>query len=181
MQTQHRNRSVASEERKSISKFSLVHRTDLVLAAIILAGCGALYYVTTTFEEVSFLLAQNVPPEFFPRLLIWMIVLLALALPFEHNFLKQGRQGLDKARRHRVEPKAFATAGLLTGVVASTPWLGTYLSMVLVCFALPFLWGERRLKILLPFAFIFPTVVTLLFSQVFRVYFDPGIIGPVLH
>lgn len=181
MQAQDRNAPVARQERKGAFKSSLVHRTDLSLTAIILAGCGALYYATTTFEEVSLLLAQNIPPEFFPRLLIWTIVLLALFLPLEHNFLKQGRQGLDKGRRDRIKLKAFATAGLLTGVVASMPWLGTYLSMIMVCVLLPMLWGERRLKILLPFAIIFPTAVTLLFTQVLRVYFEPGVIGPVLH
>ena len=53
--------------------------------------------------------------------------------------------------------------------------------MILVCLLLPSLWGERRLKVLLPFAILFPTAVALLFTQVLRVYFEPGIIGRVLY
>lgn len=181
MQTRDRNAPVVGEEPNGVSKSSLVHRTDLVLTVIILAGCGALYYMTTTFEEVSSLLAQNIPPEFFPRLLLWLIVALAVFLPVEHRFLEKGRQGLDKGRRDRIKAKTVITAGLLGGTVASMPWLGTYFSMILVCLLLPSLWGERRLKVLLPFAILFPTAVALLFTQVLRVYFEPGIIGRVLY
>ena len=39
---------------------SVLHTTDLVVALIILAISGVLYYVTTTFDEVSNLLAQNI-------------------------------------------------------------------------------------------------------------------------
>ena len=68
---------------------SLVHPTDLRLTLIILAGCAGLYYATTTFEHVSNIFAQDIPPEFFPRLLIWTIVVLALLMPFEHLYLRR--------------------------------------------------------------------------------------------
>jgi len=179
--TRDRTGPAPDQDPKSAADSSLVHRTDLVLTAIILAGCGALYYMTTTFEEVSLLLAQNISPEFFPRLLLWLIVVLAVFLPVEHRFLEKGRQGLDKGRRERIKAKTVVTAGLLGGTVASMPWLGTYFSMILVCLLLPLLWGERRLKVVLPFAILFPTAVALLFTQVLRVYFEPGIVGPVFH
>ena len=76
--------SAPDEGRKISSAPGLVHFTDLWLTVLILVICGWLYYVTTTFEEVSVLLTQNIPPEWFPRLLIWTIVVLSLALPFEH-------------------------------------------------------------------------------------------------
>ena len=158
-------------------KTSLIHGADLWLTLVILAVCGWLYYVTTGFEEVPQILAQNITPEWFPRLLIWIIVVLALLLPVEHIFHALGKKHLDEDRRHRIKPMAVATAALLTLVVASMQWLGTYLAMIFVCIALPVLWGERRLKILLPFAIIFPTVVALLFTQVLKVYFEPGIFG----
>jgi putative tricarboxylic transport membrane protein len=49
--------------------------------------------------------------------------------------------------------------------------------MLLVCAALPLLWGERRWKILIPYIILFPTLVSLLFTKVLRVYFEPGLIG----
>ncbi len=158
---------------------SLIHGVDLKLTLTILGVCAALYYVTTTFDEVSTLLTQNIPPEWFPRLLIWFIAILSLILPFEHRFLERGKKGLDEGRESRIPIGAIVTAGLLILVVASIVVLGTFLSMVLVCAALPLLWGERRWKILIPYVILFPTLVALLFTKVLRVYFEPGLIGVV--
>ncbi len=159
----------------------LVHPTDLRLSLVILAVCAALYYVTTTFEQVPDIFAQDIPPEFFPRLLIWTIVVLTLLMPFEHLYLRRQKKDVDADRGVAVKPMAFASAGLLCLVVASMILLGTLLAMVLVCLALPLLWGERRLKVLIPYAVIFPGLVTLLFSQVMKVHFEPGLLGPVLY
>lgn len=166
-----------SEGRGSSSGPSLIHVTDLKLTLVILAICAVLYYITTTFDEVSPLLTQNIPPEWFPRLLIWFIVLLSLILPFEHRFLERGKAGLDEDRASRIPLGAIITAGLLVIVVASVKLLGTYLATMLVCAALPLLWGERRWKILIPYILIFPTLVALLFTKILRVYFEPGLIG----
>lgn len=155
----------------------LVHRVDLWVTIILLAFCGWAYYLTTGFEEVSPLLAQNVPPEWFPRLLIWTIAILTLVLPFEHRFLEKGRAGLDSDRNAPIPPMVVITAILLCVTVASIAWIGTLFTMVFVCLALPVLWGERRWKVLIPFAIIFPAVVALLFTQVLKVYFEPGAFG----
>ena len=58
---------------------------------------------------------------------------------------------------------------------------GTALAMVLVCIALPLLWGERRAKVLVPYFVLFPLAVTVLFTQVLKVYFEPGAFGPEIH
>jgi len=64
--------------------------------------------------------------------------------------------------------------GLLLLVVAAIELLGMALTAVLVSAALPLLWGERRYRILIPFAILFPVAVTLLFTQVLKIYFEPG-------
>ena len=71
----------AENGREDAQASSLINRTDLGLTIIILIGCGFLYWVTTGFEVVPDLFAQDVPPEFFPRLLIWTIVILKNRLP----------------------------------------------------------------------------------------------------
>lgn len=154
-----------------------MHGPDLKLLVIILVICGGLYYLTTGFESVSPLLAQNLPPEWFPRLLLWTIVLLALILPFEHRFLAQGKKGLDEDRRERIPLMPVLTALLLMFVVASVEWFGTFLAMVFVATALPLLWGERRWKLLVPYILLFPLGVTLLFTKVLKVFFQPGLLG----
>ena len=154
---------------------SLVHRTDLTLALVILAVCGVLYYLTTRFEKVPDLMSQNIPPEWFPRLLLWVIALLTFIIPFEHLLHKKGKKHLDEDRSARIKPISIYSAILLCCIVVSMPWLGTFLTLILVCILMPILWGEKRVKVILPFAVLFPGLVTLLFTKVLGVFFEPGI------
>ena len=151
--------------------------TDLAISAVLLTVCAWVYYLTTTFEEVAPLFSQGVPPEFLPRLLLWTIALLSVLLPFEHLIKPGGRAHFHKARSRSVGMMAYFTVGLLMVMVMLVPVIGTYYTIVLVCLALPVLWGERRWLLLIPFAAIFPTLVMLLFARVLGVYFDPGLIG----
>ena len=156
---------------------SLVHRTDFVLAVALLVICGLLYYFTTEFEEVPEAMLDTgvIPPEWFPQLLIWLIGLLTLIIPFEHVFHPEGKDTLDSDRKAKIKPIAFFTAIMLCIVVALMPWLGTAACMVLASVLMPPLWGERRWKAIIAFAVIFPGIVALLFTQVLKVYFEPGI------
>lgn len=158
-------------------KEKLLHTTDLVVALIIFAICGILYYVTTTFDEVSALLAQNIPPEFFPQLIIIAIAILTLGVPFEHLLHKRRGQNIDSERSERVKRMPYFTAGLMILLVLGIPYLGMLLSMIGVCVLLPLLWGERRLKLIIPFAILFPLAIAYLFNKILLVYFEPGIFG----
>jgi putative tricarboxylic transport membrane protein len=173
-----RRSEMADNGRRRIGRVAdYIHGTDLAVAAIILAVCAWLYYLTISFEEVAPLFAQDVPPELVPRLLIWVIVSLGVLIPFEHLLKPQGRAHFDKERSKAIKPMAYVTAALLALVVLSIELIGTYLAIVAVCVALPLLWGERRLKIVIPYALVFATLVMLLFSKVLQVYFEPGLIG----
>ncbi len=169
-------KSRSGDALKRASQQRIIHSTDLLLSLIILTGCAVLYYFTTQFEEVADLFAQDVQPAFFPRLLIWTIAILALLMPFEHLHLRKRNKDIDAGRRDTVKPVAFATAILLCVVVASVTWIGTWLAMSLACFALPMLWGQRRLIVVLPFAIVFPGAVVLLFQHVLGVYIEPGLV-----
>ena len=158
----------------------LVHTTDLVVALIILGICGYLYYVTTTFEEVSAMLAQNIPPEFFPQLVIIIIVILTLGVPFEHLLHARRGEDIDSERSDRIKRMPYFTGGLLIVLVIGIPYLGMLLTMFAICLILPLLWGERRLKLIIPFAILFPLAVSYLFNKILLVFFEPGIFGIAL-
>lgn len=158
----------------------LIHPVDLAIMAIVLAICGGLYYETTNFEEVSDLLAQNIPPEFFPRLVMLVIAILALGLPFEHLLHRRRGSNLDSKRSQKLRPLPYLTALMLVLLAFAMPYLGTFLAMIAICLILPWLWGERRLKLIVPFAVLFPLVVALVFNRVLGVYFEPGIFGIAL-
>lgn len=174
-----RDNRVRSQEEGGHSP--LLHLTDTVLAAVILAVMGALWYAINQFEEVSPLLAQNVGPDFFPQLLVVVIAALTLVLPFEHRLLKGGRQRLDKGRRERIEPLTYVTALLLGVIVALMPYLGTTLTLAATCVLLPLLWGERRFPLIAIFAVAFPAVVTVVFNQLLKVYFEPGPLAGIVN
>lgn len=160
-----------------------IHPVDLALSAGILALVAFFAYVSTTFEEVSPLFDGGITPEFFPRLILWVIAVLAVLMPFEHAWrvARTGASGLEEDRRTRVKPIAYITMAAALVIVGAAPFLGTYLTLMAVCFALPVLWGERRWGLVLGFGLGFPTAVMLLFTQVFKIYFEPGIFGLSFH
>ena len=158
----------------------LLHTTDLVVALVIFAICAVLYYVTTTFEEVSNLLAQNIPPEFFPQLVIIIIAILTLGVPFEHLLHTRRGENIDSDRSERIKRMPYVTAALLIALVIGIPYLGMLLTLIGVCALLPLMWGERRVKLILPFAILFPLAVAYLFNKVLLVYFEPGVLGVAL-
>lgn len=157
--------------------FWSAHRVDLIVAAIILAGCAFLFWETTNFAQIPRGLAQNVPPTLFPRLLLVVIAAMALFLPFEHVQKRAQGIDLDDRRRDRIKPITYVTALALFGIVVATPWLGTFLAMILACAVLPVLWGERRLWLVALFAIGLPLAVTLLFVSALGVHFLPGVVG----
>jgi putative tricarboxylic transport membrane protein len=155
-----------------------IHPVDLSLSLVILVFCGLAYYVTTTFEEVSALFSENIPPEWFPQLLITVIVFLVLLMPFEHAVrVAQGGDGMDEDRKTTVKPIAYMTVAAVLCVVAISQWLGTFLTLMAICTVLPPLWGERRWLLVAAFGIGFPIVVALVFSQIFKIFFQPGIFG----
>ena len=155
----------------------LIHQTDLIVSFIVIAICAFFYFVTTTFDEVSNLLAQNVPPEFFPRGVLIIIMILALCLPFEHVVHSKRGGNIDSERSERVKQMPYLTAGLLFVFIAAMPYIGTLLSTVGICLTLPLLWGARRWRLIIPFALIFPLLVAYVFDRILLVQYEPGIFG----
>jgi putative tricarboxylic transport membrane protein len=160
---------------------SLIHRTDLVLGALIIGIAGLLYYATSTFEEVAPLLQQGITPAFFPRMILVFIIALSLFLPFEHIIHARQGKSLDKARERRIKPITFITALFLMTVLVIMPHLGTIPTMVLSCALFPILWGERRFIVIGLYAVGFPVFVSILFFKFLKVIPIPGVIGYIFR
>lgn len=172
-----RNKHHSGEEAKRGLPINL---GDLAITAILLTGCFYLYYETTKFEEVSDVLGQNILPEQFPRILLYIIGGLSLLLPFEKNLQPERWKKIDRAREDGISTKTWVTILFILAVVLLSPYLGTVLTMLVVTISLPLLWGERRLLLVLTFALIFTLAVTYLFGDVLKVYFEPGIFNITL-
>lgn len=150
----------------------VIHRGDLVVAVVFVVACAGLFAETTNFERVSALPAQNVGPRDLPQGLLILIAALCVALPFE-RWLRGGRHRLERAVRFT--PMVGLSALVLVAVVALHGVLGTWLTMLATCLALPLLWGERRWLALGLYAALFPLAVALLFGRVLEVVLLPGV------
>ena len=155
----------------------LVDRIDAILALVLILICGALYYVTTGFEQPALFLGDNVLPAEFPQILLVIIGALALTLPFEHLLEQKRHPLIRKARRAPIGFTTWATIGLLVVILALAESLGTILTILVSSLTLPALWGERRWWLLLLYAIAFTAAVTYIFAVVLRVYFEPGLFG----
>ena len=79
---------------------------DCLIGGCLIAFCAFVLWLTTGFDEVPAMLSQNVPPTFFPRLVLAIIALLSAILAV---------QGLAKERQQheRVASAVFVTAGII--------------------------------------------------------------------
>jgi putative tricarboxylic transport membrane protein len=140
---------------------------SLVVGGCILAFCAAAYLVTLTFARAPAVVAQNVQPATFPRLVLGVIAVLTLAM----MVLDRRRPALGL---RRVPAMTWLSAAVAIGFVLAFQWLGIVPAMVLLCVGLPLLWGERRWHLILPFGLGFPLAVYVLFVEVLEVHFEPS-------
>jgi hypothetical protein len=126
------------------------------------------YGLTMGFPAVPAMLSQNIPPTFFPRLVLGVMALFSVVLI---------AGGLRAAPQPR---PAVKRAVWLTAVpVALTPLaiatLGTWLTITLVCLALPALWGERRWPRIVLLAIVLPLCIYGLFGLALDLRFPAGL------
>ncbi|MEQ8196335.1 MAG: tripartite tricarboxylate transporter TctB family protein [Rhodospirillales bacterium] len=153
------------------------NRTDVVVAVILLAVCVAAWQHSTYWPEPMAAFTHVVPPTFFPRLVLGFIIVLLLFLPLEQRLKGEKGAELDKDRSDRIKPITYVTTLVTVLIGATMEWVGTVVTIVLICVVLPLLWGERRWKYLVPFIILFPIVVLVLFKGLFSINFEPGVIG----
>jgi hypothetical protein len=140
---------------------------DTNVGVVLLALCAVIYWLTTGFTEVPAMLSQNVPPTFFPRLVLSFVAILSVVLIFN---------GLGKRPEVnvRIEPAVLVTAAIvvLAGLLAGL--LGTLPTLALIAIALPLAWGERRLRPIGILAIGLPVSIYLIFSVALGIRFPPG-------
>jgi putative tricarboxylic transport membrane protein len=140
---------------------------DSRIGVCLIAFCALMFWLTAGFDEVPPMLSQNVPPTFFPRLVLTIIVLLSLVLTL--GSLKKPAEA-----KGRIKPAVFVTAAIViaTGILLS--YAGTFLTLFLVAVVLPLAWGERRVHLIGALAVGLPIGVYVLFSLALGVRFPIG-------
>jgi hypothetical protein len=176
--------SIVSEDGRkpsSFHRFPAVHKADVVVTAVILAGCAFLYWQTTIFAAPPSVLGDYMLPQDFPRLLIWGIALLSLLLPFEEAKLSRKGESTDDERKESLQAIAYVNAAFMTACVLVMPWLGTLLTVFLIATVMPVLWAEKRRVVMVLFAILTPVAIWLLFEVFFRVRLIPGLLRPLYY
>jgi putative tricarboxylic transport membrane protein len=155
---------------------ALLNKKDTIIALLMIALIGFLWFETTKFEKVPDLFSNNIPPEMFPQILLIIILGMILIIPFEHIFLKKNGKNIDAGRDKPIEKSTLGTMVILSTIVASSQILGAAITIIAISIALPLYWGEKRLKVLLPYIIGFPLFVIILFNIVLGVHFEPGLL-----
>ena len=155
---------------------ALLNKKDTIIASLMIALIGFLWFETTKFEKVPDLFSNNIPPEMFPQILLIIILGMILIIPFEHIFLKKNGKNIDAGRDKPIEKSTLGTMVILSTIVASSQILGATITIIAISIALPLYWGEKRLKVLLPYIIGFPLFVIILFNIVLGVHFEPGLL-----
>ena len=155
---------------------AILNKKDTIIALLMIALIGFLWFETTKFEKVPDLFSNNIPPEMFPQILLIIILGMILIIPFEHIFLKKNGKNIDAGRDKPIEKSTLGTMVILSTIVASSQILGAAITIIAISIALPLYWGEKRLKVLLPYIIGFPLFVIILFNIVLGVHFEPGLL-----
>lgn len=140
---------------------------DAIVGAAILTFCVAVYLVTLTFKEAPAVIAQNVQPATFPRMVLLVMAILTAAI-IARSFRRQ------EPAKKPFKPMLWPSAAIMPGFVLAFSFLGILPAMILLCFFLPLLWGERRILLIIPYSIVFPTAIYLLFAVVLKVHFEPS-------
>ena len=150
---------------------ALFNKNDTIIASLMIAVIAILWFVTTGFEKVPDLFSNNIPPEMFPQILLIIILGMVLVIPFEHIFLKKSGKNIDDSRKNPVAKSTIGTMIILSLIV----------TIIAISIALPIYWGEKRLKVLIPYVIGFPLFVILLFNITLGVHFEPGLLEFILN
>ena len=147
--------------------------SDLVAAFAIITICVALFVVTLTFKKVPAVIAQGVQPSLIPQILLIAIAVLAVLLAIE----SLRRPSEPKSRVPRM---VYKTGALFLGLIVTLPYLGVLLSLILFAFCMPILWGERRMRYLIPYAILLPLSVDFLFTGILNTNFPTGLLSGMI-
>jgi len=140
---------------------------DTITGLALLAFCALAYWLTADFDEVPAMLSQNVPPTFFPRLVLTIIAVFSVTL-IAQNIRKQ------RVPAPHIPAAVWVTGGIVAAAGLVSVWAGTLITLGTVAVVLPLAWGERRLRIIAALAVGLPMALYLIFSLGLGVRFPAG-------
>ena len=146
-----------------------MRRTDVVVAAVALSACAVAYGLTYRFATMPAAMMSGLGAEFFPRLVIGVIALLAVLALF----------GIGNPPMETPPPvprMVWMTAAVLLAFVGAVALVGMWPAAIIVLVGLGRLWGERNLLKLTASALALSAILYVLFVRVLGGNFPKGLI-----
>ena len=137
-----------------------------VAAAAVVAIAAVLFALTFGFEKMPEGLTGGFGAEAFPRLVLGCIIALAVLLLL-------GKPGSEP--QPPIPRMVYFTGAALLGFMGLVPFLGMLAAMFVFMVGLGYLWGERRLWLLLLIATLLSAAIWGVFVRGFGVQMPQGL------
>ena len=130
-----------------------------------IAFCLIAYWLSTQFDRVPPILLRGMQPEYFPQMVLILIIALSVLVMIFDKPIEHEAVGLN----------VWRSIGLFV-VFSLVAQIDLFLGLGVFAGGLAWLWGERRLWSIGLVAIVSPTLVFFLFDLVFRIRFPRGVL-----
>ena len=131
----------------------------------IISFCGAAFWISTTFDRMPPILKRGIQPADFPQLILILMLVLTVTMTWLDPIK------VDK----RLDSKTVGSLVLL-GVFGGLTFIDLFMALGTVAALLAMFWGERRWHVVVGIGLMMPTLIFLLFDQVFEIRFPRGVL-----
>ena len=147
-----------------------MRREDLVVAVVALAGCAVAFGLTFRFSTTTpGAMMSGMGAEFFPRLVIGVIAVLAVCIAF-------GIGSPAMAKPAPIPRVVWVTAGVLAGYLVALELVGMWAASLLVMVLLGRMWGEKNLFKLTAASAVLLAVIYWVFIRFLKGAFPEGLV-----
>ena len=148
-----------------------MRREDVVVAVVALAACAVAFGLTFRFTTTTpGAMMSGMGAEFFPRLVIGVIAVLAVCIAF-------GIGSPAMQRPAPVPPIVWITAALLAGYVVALQLVGMWVASLAIMVVLGRVWGEKNLLKLAAASAALLAVVYFVFIRFLKGAFPEGLVA----
>ena len=148
-----------------------MRREDVVVAVVALAACAVAFGLTFRFTTTTpGAMMSGMGAEFFPRLVIGVIAVLAVCIAF-------GIGSPVMAKPAPVPPIVWVTAAVLATYVAALQLIGMWAASLAIMVLLGRMWGEKNLAKLVAASAALLAVVYFVFVRFLKGAFPEGLVA----
>jgi hypothetical protein len=144
--------------------------SDVAVAAVVITIAAAALAMTFTFDKVPEALMQGLGAEIFPRLVLTIIGILAGILAFQ-------ARGRTPEPHEAIHPMVYATTATMVAFFVSVWLIGMLPSMFAFLVGVGWMWGERRLMLLIASAAVSCLFIWLVFVKLFGIALPHSILS----